>query len=144
MTAEKIPYWFYTGKSTTPINLGGKNSIVLKPRSRFHAPAAAVSHLVSLKLVKRLPDPPEPKPKPEPKPEAVAVPDSKEEAAGDGGTKSEGESGSDAQESGAGEKDDVASQGEAGEAEVGSSAPEQEKEPSSSRSSRKGRQRRRD
>lgn len=56
-----MPFWYYAGRVTTPINIPGQGPIVLKPRSRFHAPQSAVAHLLRTKppLVTRLPDPPQ-------------------------------------------------------------------------------------
>lgn len=60
-----LPYWFYSGRTTTPISYKDENgnlvSEILVPRRLFHAPQAAVSHLLRLKppRVKRMPDPTE-------------------------------------------------------------------------------------
>jgi len=83
-----LPYWYYRGRTTTPIDIPGKGAVVLVPRQKFFAPQSAVSHLLKIKLVRRLPDPPpeerpkeaEEKPLPPPKsaPETTAEDDSSE------------------------------------------------------------------
>jgi hypothetical protein len=77
-----LPYWYYKGRTTTPINIPGVGPIVLTPRMKFHAPQAAVSHLMKQKLVARLPDPPvkeEPVVTPEPEEKSLAAPKSEAE-----------------------------------------------------------------
>jgi len=55
-----LPYWYYKGRTTTPVNIPGQGPIVLVPRMKFFAPQASVSHLLKKKMVARLPDPPKP------------------------------------------------------------------------------------
>lgn len=61
-----MAYWYYSGRTTTPIDIPGKGPVVLKPRAKFHAPQASVAHLLRIKMVTRLPDPPQPSAKPAP------------------------------------------------------------------------------
>jgi hypothetical protein len=147
-----MPYWYYSGRTTTPIEIPGKGPIVLKPRSKFHAPQSSVAHLLRIKLVKRLPDPPQPPaeakdaPAPAPKqevPQPAAVeksgssatsapPDRDDHASRDG--VAEAKSDAPVVESAAG-----AAAGEAGEGEGTSSAVSEESE--SRRPRRSGRSR---
>lgn len=52
-----MAHWYYRGKTTAPVTIPNRGTVVITPRTRFEAPEAAVAHLKS--LVVRLPDPPE-------------------------------------------------------------------------------------
>lgn len=52
-----LPYWYYKGRTTTPIDIPGKGPQVLTPRAEFYAPTSSVSHLLKAKLVVRRSDP---------------------------------------------------------------------------------------
>lgn len=56
MANSPYPFWYYSGRVTTPVELPG-GAVIITPRSKFHAPPSAVAHLVQVGLVKRLPDP---------------------------------------------------------------------------------------
>lgn len=69
MEQPKLPFWFYSGRASAPIDgpvyvmkdngeiVGGSGPSVLVPRTKFFATAQATSHLASRGLVKRLADP---------------------------------------------------------------------------------------
>lgn len=74
MAYPRLPYWFYVGRVSTPIDgpvyvMKGDSgevaeqsgSTVLTPRLKFFASKQAVSHLVSRGLVKRMKQPEPPK-----------------------------------------------------------------------------------
>lgn len=52
-----MAYWFYTGKTTSNYEDPEKGPLVLTPRQKFHAPPAAVRHLIEAGLVKQLREP---------------------------------------------------------------------------------------
>ena len=146
MEQPRLPFWFYAGRVSTPINgpvfvmkpdgdvVEAKGaSVVLTPRLRFFATTQAVSLLVKKKLVKRLPNP-VPKSKDEPKAEAalaVAAPATKSESAEEQGSKDEQAASA---SSGDEQKADVIAS-VAGEGEAGKSSVPEEKE--SGKSARK-------
>lgn len=53
--------WHYSGRTPTPIEIPGRGSVVLTKGKRFEAPESSVAHLVSVGMVKRMPDPPAPR-----------------------------------------------------------------------------------
>jgi len=44
-----MPHWYYRGRVTTPVNIPGVGSVVLRPNMRFEAPEASVAHLKRMK-----------------------------------------------------------------------------------------------
>lgn len=152
MDQPNLPYWFYSGHVSVSIDgpvyvlkpdgtvVGGTGPSVIVPRSKFFATARATSHLVSRKLIKRLPDPKRVAPAVEP---AVAAPVQKEiEPAAP--TKSEAVEAVPSRPERASsepEQKDVVIASGAGEGEAGSSssAPEEQEQDSSGRSGRRSR-----
>jgi hypothetical protein len=46
-----MPWWYYRGRVTTPVEIPGKGSTIIRPRMRFQAPLPAVMHLKNIGLV---------------------------------------------------------------------------------------------
>lgn len=46
-----MPWWYYKGKTTTPVDLPGSGPTIIKPRMRFEAPLSAVAHLKRIGMV---------------------------------------------------------------------------------------------
>lgn len=48
--------WHYKGTSPTPVEIPGRGSVVIRPKARFEAPIASVSHLLRSNMVVRVKD----------------------------------------------------------------------------------------
>jgi hypothetical protein len=82
--------WYYKGTTPAPVEIPGRGSVVIRPKSRFEAPITSVSHLVRSGLVvevvsqKRATDPVDPPvanvnhPPPEPSALASEAPQAEE------------------------------------------------------------------
>jgi hypothetical protein len=136
-----LPYWYYRGRTTTPIKTAAEGPVVLVPRQKFYATSAEVAHLRSLGLVVPAKAPAQSGSQ-EPKKEAVEKKHYELEAQPKSEQKPEIKSSRGSRNEPVSEDDVIASgEGEEGEGEGGTSSEPTEKEKEVSRKGRRGQRR---